>query len=199
MGSQNRVRMLSKIVCAALVGAAAVQGHSLHTRDTSLYASSRDSTYGSPQAPSYNAPSPSYSAPAPSYAAPSYSAPSYEEPAGLDLTSIIIPLLALIGLSLLFPTFVTLTTVRRKRSAMDEDVDPMTDMLERVNDIYMAVVESEECMERIACEVGGLAGDFGLKENTLAKAAEPFVPMKYKNFYKQFTSGKDCQKIKCGN
>ena len=45
----------------------------------------------------------------------------------------------------------------------------MTDVVERVNDIYMAVVESEECMERIACELGGLAADVGLKDNSVAK------------------------------
>lgn len=104
--------------------------------------SSGGSQYGAPAAPSYSAPSPSpsYSAPAPSYSAPepSYSAPSpsygspepsygapvtgYEEPAGLDLTSILIPLLALIGLSLLFPTYVSLTSVKRKRrDAEDEE------------------------------------------------------------------------------
>ena len=33
----------------------------------------------------------------------------------------------------------------------------------------MSVVESEECMQRIACEIGGLAEDVGLKENSLAK------------------------------
>ena len=99
----------------------------------------------SPPAPSYTAPAPSYSAPAPPYSAPapSYSAPapaygapevSYDAPAsgygppssgygapgggglgGLDLTSIIIPIIALIGLSLLFPTYVSLNTVRRRR------------------------------------------------------------------------------------
>merc|ERR1711862_1007896 len=43
--------------------------------------------------------------------------PHLMEPAetGLDLTTIIIPLLALLGLFLLFPTYVTLTSVRRKR------------------------------------------------------------------------------------
>ena len=105
----------------------------------------RDSEYGAPAAPAYSAPAPSYSAPAPSYSAPapSYSAPSYSAPetgygapstgygapsygngevieeevggGGLDLTAIIIPILALIGLSLLFPTFVSVG--RRKRSA----------------------------------------------------------------------------------
>ena len=51
----------------------------------------------------------------------------------------------------------------------DLDVSPMTDIVERVNDIYMAVVESEECMERVACEIGGLAKDVGLQENSIAK------------------------------
>ena len=45
------------------------------------------------------------------------------------------------------------------------DVNPMTDVVERVNDIYSAVVQSEECMERIACEIGGLAADVGLKQS----------------------------------
>lgn len=45
------------------------------------------------------------------------------------------------------------------------DVNPMTDVVERVNDIYTAVVQSEECMERIACEVGGLAADVGLTQS----------------------------------
>lgn len=219
--------MLSKFVCAAVLASGAiVQAHSINTRDTSQYASARDSQYGAPQAPasSYDAPAPSYSAPAPSYSAPapsyeapassyespapSYSAPSpsysspstgYGEEAGIDLTSIIIPLLALIGLSLLFPTFVTLTTVRKKREAGEESAaNPMNEIAERVNDIYYSVVESEECMQRIACEVGALAEDFGLKERTITSLAEPFVPSKYKSYYKQFSAGKNCQKIKCG-
>lgn len=37
-------------------------------------------------------------------------------------------------------------------------------MVERVQDIYMAVVESEECMERVACEVGGIAADAGINK-----------------------------------
>jgi len=74
----------------------------------------------------------------------------------------------------------------------------MTDVVERVNDIYSAVVQSEECMERIACEIGGLAADVGLTQSPAVKLAGGFVPSKYKAYYKQFASGKDCQKIKCG-
>lgn len=44
------------------------------------------------------------------------------------------------------------------------EVNPMYNLVERVNDIYNSVIQSETCMERIACEVGGLAGDMGVRE-----------------------------------
>jgi len=188
--------------------------------------SSPSSGYGAPE-PSYSAPSPSYSAPAPSYSQPSYEAPEpsygapqdsygppstgYETPSygtpsssygeasaggGLDLTSILIPILALLGLSLLFPTFVTLSGGRRKREAGDDS--PAANMVERVQDMYMALMESEECMERIACEVGGLAADAGISKN-MTKMVEKFAPKKYAKMMKNFNHGKDCKKNnKCG-
>jgi len=170
------------------------------------HGASADAGYGAPAqsyeepAASYGAPAASYGAPAASYGAPSdsYGAVSYQEEEALpDLTPIIVGILVLTGLSLLFPTFVSLSSVRRKRHAED-DVNPMTDVVERVNDIYSAVVTSEECMERIACEIGGLAADVGLTQSPAVKLASGFVPSKYKNYYKQFQRGKDCQKIKCG-
>ena len=47
--------------------------------------------------------------------------------------------------------------------------DASSDVIERVNEIYTAVVQSEECMEKIACEVGALAGDVGLTRNPALK------------------------------
>ena len=81
-------------------------------------------SYGAPAA-SYGAPAPSYEEPAPSYGAPapSYGAPvAYEEeqPGFFpDVTFIIVGILIVIGLSLLFPTYVSLTTVRRKRDVAE--------------------------------------------------------------------------------
>ncbi len=83
-------------------------------------------SYGAP-APSYGAPAPSYEEPAPSYGAPSYGAPAYEveEQPGFfpDVTFIIVGILIVIGLSLLFPTYVSLTTVRRKRDTAEGKID----------------------------------------------------------------------------
>ena len=36
---------------------------------------------------------------------------------------------------------------------------------ERVQDIYASVLESEECLERVACEVGGLVEDMGVNKS----------------------------------
>jgi len=157
--------------------------------------------------PSYEAPQESYGAPQESYGAPSagYDTPSYGTPSssygeaasgGLDLTSILIPILALLGLSLLFPTFVTINGTRRKREASDDS--PAANMVERVQDMYMALMESEECMERIACEVGGLVADAGISKS-MTKMAGQFVPKKYSKMMKTFNHGKDCKKNnKCG-
>jgi hypothetical protein len=200
--------MLKKaMVGIAIVGLNAVDAYSLQKRDgahahdhghaapapSSGYEEPA-SSYGAPAA-SYGAPAASYGAPEPSYdAAPSYGA---EEAALPDLTPIIIGILALVGLSLLFPTFVSVSA-RKKRSAAEE-ANPLVDVAERVNDIYNSVIQSEECMERIACELGGLAGDVGLKESPMAKMADLFVTAKYKPYYKQFKSGQNCEKIKCGS
>merc|ERR1712223_689550 len=80
---------------------------------------------------------------------------------------------ALILPPLLFPTITTVdvNSSRKKRSA---DVNPMSDVVGRVNDIYSAVVQSEECMERIACEIGGLAADVGLTQSPSVKLAGGF-------------------------
>jgi len=209
--------MLRKaMVGMAIVGLSAVDAYSVlqkrdgaHGHDHGHAAPAPSDGYGEPAA-SYGAPAASYGAPAASYSEPasSYGEPaaSYGEPAPAygadeaalpDLTPIIIGILALVGLSLLFPQFVNVdVSSRRKRSA---DANPMTDVVERVNEIYNSVITSEQCMERIACELGGLASDVGLKESPMAKMADLFVTAKYKPYYKQFKSGQNCEKIKCGS
>ena len=87
--------------------------------------------YGAPPA-AYEAPAAEYGAPATTYEQPadSYgvSYGGYEEETLPDLTPIIVGILVLTGLSLLFPTFVSLTSVRRKRHA--EDGKPLIMLLQ---------------------------------------------------------------------
>merc|ERR1712170_83671 len=138
----------------------------------------RDDAYGAPEPDTYGAPAETYGAPAESYGvtAPEYGAAE----TGLDLTTIIIPLLALLGLFLLFPTYVTLTTVRRKREAVDESSE--VSAVARMMDMYQAI----------------MASDAGL-DTSLASVASVMVPSKYSKLMKQFGAAKNCKKIKCGS
>ena len=115
---------------------------------------SRDTGYGAPE-PSYSAPEPSYSAPEPAYGPPEpaysapaestgYTAPSYSAPAeSLDLATLAIPILLLVGLFLLFPTYVNLTTVRRSF----QDNGPI-DLMKKVQDVYQAVIEDSDILKK---------------------------------------------------
>jgi len=176
------------------------------------------SSYGAPApASSYGAPADSYGAPADSYgapdtgygapdtgygapASPGYGATGAEEevvvttaPAGPGILPFVAVILAIIGLSLLFPAVVN---VGRKKRSLAEESNPVYDIAERVNEIYGAVLESEECMEKIACELGGMAKD--LTASPVTSLVEPFVPTRYSQYYKQFKAGTNCDKIKCG-
>ena len=61
-----------------------------------------------------------------------------------------------------------------------------------------AIIESEECLERVACDVGGLASEAGL-DTSLANLGSMMVSNKYSKLMKSFAKAKDCHKIKCGN
>jgi len=193
--------MYSKIVCGLVLTAGVAHGAHVLTRRDGAHAHAEPAApaagYGAPE-PSYGAPEPAY-APEPSYGPPAtgYGVASYEEEVPFDFSTLIIPILVIAGLSLLFPTVtnVAVTPPGRKRRNAE---DASQDVIERVNEIYTAVVQSEECMEKIACEVGALAGDVGLTQSPALKLAEGFMPSKYKTYYKQFVAGKDCHKIKCG-
>jgi len=113
---------------------------------------------------------------------------------GFDASMLIIPILIIAGLALLFPSVRVVNANERKKR---EAGDTSSNLVERVQDIYMAVMESEECMERIACEVGGIAADAGINKGMI-KMAQSFVPKKYSKMMKNFNSAKDCHKIKCG-
>merc|ERR1712004_927516 len=146
---------------------------------------------------SYGPPEPSYGAPAPSYSAPSYEPYEvYEEEPLPDLTPIVVAILTLIGLSLLFPTFVQLEDVagRKKRSA--EIISERTaEIYDHLNEVLQPV--DRGCMEKLTCEVGALSYDAGLTSHPFLKLVAPFVPGKYEKYVKHFISANNCQKIKC--
>jgi len=198
MGSP--VPVAFKIVHTMLSRAAVYAGALALTADA--YKTSRDSGYGAPE-PSYGAPEPSYGAPEPSYGyeepAQEYTGYDATSPGSPDLTPILIGILVITGLALLFPSYVTLTTTRRKRSVEGvQDESTTSNMINRVQDMYMAIMESEECIERVVCELGGLVEDAGYSKQ-MTRSLELFAPKKYQKMMKSFNKGKDCTKNnKCG-
>ena len=127
------------------------------------------------------APEASYGAPAPSYGAPeaSYGEPvSYEEEGGSDIiVVVIVAILALVGLSLLFPTNVQVLdgnldlNGRKKRYA--EEI-ARSDFIGRTAEIYdnlNRVLDpvDRNCMEKLTCEVGSLSYDAGLTNSPFLK------------------------------
>jgi uncharacterized membrane protein len=150
-----------------------------------------DTGYGAPDT-GYGAPDTGYAAPSDGYeAAPAYGAD--DAAVGPGILPFVAVILAIIGLSLLFPAVVNVQT--RKRRSLAEEANPVYDLAERVQDMYSAVLRSESCMEKIVCELGGMAKD--LTASPVTGLVEPFVPTKYSNMYKTFKNGKDCHKIKC--
>lgn len=206
------------VIAACLIGTALARpdgagGHG-HHGDHGSHGGHADNV-----APSsgYQEPQATYSSPGSGYEQPAAYAPSgYEEydtsyePAyqggsgggygavadegGVDFNMILIPILIIAGLALLFPSVQTVAVDRKRRDAEDYSENSL---LGRVQDIYSAVLESESCMERVACEVGGIVADAGVSKNVF-QVAEGFAPRKYKKMIKNFTEGKNCEKIQCG-
>jgi len=83
---------------------------------------------------------------------------------------------------------------KREVGAEDESLN----LVDRIQDMYMAIVESEECIERVACQVGALAQQAGI-DGKLSAMAMMMAPAKYTKYVKQFAMPSHCEKIKCGN
>jgi len=119
-----------------------------------------------------------------SYAAGSSQHASYEPTSSgyrrYGLGSILMPMLALAGLSLLIPSVTSLGAAGRKKRSVDDSAKESAtgsyiDRLERYYSIYRTAVEKEECMNRIICELGdAMSGVRG--KSAFVTVLEKFVP-----------------------
>ena len=126
--------MYSKLVCGLAIASVGVaQGAHVLVRRDGDHGHASGYAAPAPAAPAQTyqaaAPEPSYAAPADSYAEPA-SAAGYEAPysgygaledeaAPFDISTLIIPLLVIFGLSLLFPTITEVAVNRKRRHAVD--------------------------------------------------------------------------------
>jgi len=125
--------------------------------------------------------------------------------AGFDVfTSLILPLVILGGL-LLALSSLTFTFTGRAMRESDEPsmVDTLHTEVERIFNIYLNAMESEECVQRAVCHSGTYAKEFKHKDMVLS-VVEAFVPehMKgnmdiFKVAAKEGFEMKKCHKYKC--
>jgi len=83
---------------------------------------------------------------------------------------------------------------------MVDEEETGSSMAEKLMDIMSAVSASEQCMERIACEAGSIAADYGVDKKmttSVTKMTEKFVSKKAHKLLKKFNGSEDCRKIKC--
>jgi len=142
----------------------------------------------------------------PEYASPpsdTYGYGASDEVALPDLTPIIIAMLAIFGLSLLFPTFTEVETNGRKRRYANEYHEiARSDYVGRSFEIYNhlnAALQPVDrgCLEKITCEVGHLTYDVGLTSNPILGLVVEFLPGKYKTYSRQFVYPGNCELIEC--
>jgi len=203
------MKVLAALALALAITHVRADGAHSHSHDHAP-APEHDSGYGAPVIhDTYGPPETTYDAPV------TYEHHDVYEPERPDITPYIIACLALVGLSLLFPTFVRIQGVtpmggagngmmgmmgRKKRYA--EEAIERSDFVGRTYEIYDHLNQvldpiDRSCIEKITCEVGSLAYDSGVTSSPILKLVVSFVPGKYGKYMKHFIYAENCHKIKC--
>jgi hypothetical protein len=71
--------------------------------------------------------------------------------------------------------------------------------VERLTQVVYAAINSQECIQRLLCEVGSLSRSFSKTIQTVTKAVEDYVPEKLKDSYYVLTKVQKCEQFQCGS
>ncbi|XP_042204235.1 uncharacterized protein LOC121853908 isoform X2 [Homarus americanus] len=108
----------------------------------------------------------------------------------------ILPALAIAGLSLLFPNIVTVDTAGRRRRDIGSEA-PVAALTEHLMNVYYAAIESDQCMQRLACELG--AASISLNphhHNLMLQVLGSTTSNKYSGLFDKFKAGVNAEKCK---
>ena len=91
---------------------------------------------------------------------------------------------------------------RKRRAAEKESSSGLPSMtiaqVERMTEVVFAAMRSQECIQRLLCEVGSLSKSYSDTAHSVAKAVEQFVPESIKESYDVFTKAEKCEQYRCG-
>jgi len=126
--------------------------------------------------------------------------------AGEAFGALLIPTLLVLGFQAVWPRRTHYNVVKRSTDALGSESSspaaaPMDDLVAHLTNIYYAATESDECIQRIVCELGATAksmkpGNKNLMISILGKAASN----KYSKLFSRFQDGvntANCKKIGC--
>jgi len=117
--------------------------------------------------------------------------------------AVAVPLVAIGGLALLSP--LALGRKRRDLDGLEEskiEPDAVDRLRARVTDIYTDVTTSDECIERLVCELGSVAKNVYYKDSVI-RVMNYFAPASYKKYMSTLKSAaytgdsSKCRLIKC--
>ncbi|EFX87995.1 hypothetical protein DAPPUDRAFT_234625 [Daphnia pulex] len=71
--------------------------------------------------------------------------------------------------------------------------------VERLTQVVYAAMNSQECIQRLLCEIGSLSRSFSDATRTVTKAVEEYVPEKLKDSFNIFAKAEKCEQFRCGS
>jgi hypothetical protein len=71
--------------------------------------------------------------------------------------------------------------------------------VERLTQIVFSAMRSEECIQRLLCELGSMSKSFSDTAHSVAVAVESFVPESIKSSYDVFAKAEKCDQYVCGS
>ncbi|XP_037792966.1 uncharacterized protein LOC119588353 [Penaeus monodon] len=124
--------------------------------------------------------------------------PRFADVAAETATSLAIPALVVLAFSALWPEH---HYYRVKRDS-GEMTTPTEELTEHMMNVYFAAMESDECLQRVVCELGASAKSLKPQnQNIIVSMLGSVSSKKYASLFEKFKSGMNserCQKIGCG-
>lgn len=87
---------------------------------------------------------------------------------------------------------------KRRRQAESAMPSLTIAQVEKLTQVVLAAIKSQECVQRLLCEAGQLSRNVSDTAHSVAKSVEPFVPDSIKASYDIFTQAEKCEQYACG-
>lgn len=89
---------------------------------------------------------------------------------------------------------------RRRRDADSSGLPSLSiAQVERLTEVVFAAMRSQECIQRLVCELGAMSKTYSDTAHSVAKAVEQFVPPSIKDSYEVFANPEKCEQYRCGS